>query len=45
MVEKFPHIGNYKPFKVPSDLDVRDLVKSQLAIVCFDGESCFPLLA
>ncbi|CAH2074179.1 unnamed protein product [Thlaspi arvense] len=38
VIEKFPHIGNYKPFKVPSDLDIRDLVKSQLAIVCFDAE-------
>lgn len=38
VVEKFPHIGNYKPFKVPSDLEVKDLVKSQLAIVCFDAE-------
>ncbi|CAH8379559.1 unnamed protein product [Eruca vesicaria subsp. sativa] len=38
VIEKFPRIGNYKPFKVPSDLDTRDLVKSQLAIVCFDAE-------
>lgn len=45
VIEKFPHIGNYKSFKVPSDLDIRDLVKSQLAVVCFDCKSCFPLLA
>uniref|UniRef100_A0A1J3ES24 Pullulanase 1, chloroplastic n=1 Tax=Noccaea caerulescens TaxID=107243 RepID=A0A1J3ES24_NOCCA len=38
VIEKFPHIGNYKPFKVPSELDIRDLVKSQLAVVCFDAE-------
>ncbi|KFK24885.1 hypothetical protein AALP_AA8G037300 [Arabis alpina] len=38
VIEKFPHIKNYKPFKVPSDFDVRDLVKRQLAVVCFDAE-------
>ncbi|EOA19904.1 hypothetical protein CARUB_v10000153mg [Capsella rubella] len=38
VIEKFPHIRNYKSFKVPSDLDSRDLVKSQLAVVCFDAE-------
>jgi len=38
VIEKFPHIRNYKSFKVPKDLDIRDLVKSQLAVVCFDAE-------
>ncbi|XP_056846958.1 pullulanase 1, chloroplastic isoform X2 [Raphanus sativus] len=41
VIEKFPHIVDYNPFKVPSDLDIRDLVKSQLAIVCFDAEGRF----
>lgn len=39
VIEKFPHIRNYKSFKVPKDLDIGDLVKSQLAVVCFDGNS------
>ncbi|CAN8257182.1 unnamed protein product [Cochlearia groenlandica] len=38
VIEKFPHIKNYKPFKVPLDFDIRDLVKSQLAVVYFDVE-------
>ncbi|CAH8270013.1 unnamed protein product [Arabidopsis lyrata] len=38
VIEKFPHIRNYKSFKVPKDLDIRDLVKSQLAVVCFDAD-------
>ncbi|XP_010543576.1 PREDICTED: pullulanase 1, chloroplastic [Tarenaya hassleriana] len=38
VIEKFPHIKRYRQFKVPLDLDVRDLVKSQLAVTYFDTE-------
>ncbi|XP_047325004.1 pullulanase 1, chloroplastic isoform X2 [Impatiens glandulifera] len=33
--EKFPHIRDYRAFKVPSDLDVKNLVKCQLVIAAY----------
>ncbi|WVY96594.1 hypothetical protein V8G54_028745 [Vigna mungo] len=32
VLEKFPHIRGYKAFKLPSTLDVKPLLKSQLAL-------------
>ncbi|KAL6123943.1 hypothetical protein ACLB2K_076459 [Fragaria x ananassa] len=33
--EKFPHIKDYRAFNVPSDLDVKSLLKAQLAVATF----------
>lgn len=32
MIEKFPHIQDFKPFRVPQGLDVNSLLKYQLAV-------------
>eukprot|EP00252_Welwitschia_mirabilis_P015406 TRINITY_DN3386_c0_g2_i1.p1 TRINITY_DN3386_c0_g2~~TRINITY_DN3386_c0_g2_i1.p1 ORF type:complete len:1084 (+),score=223.69 TRINITY_DN3386_c0_g2_i1:71-3253(+) len=34
--EKFPHLANYKALKLPPHVDVRGLIKSQLAVACVD---------
>ncbi|XP_028068840.1 pullulanase 1, chloroplastic isoform X3 [Camellia sinensis] len=38
VTEKFPHIRDYKAFKVPSTLDVESLVKCQLAVAIFNSD-------
>lgn len=38
VIRKFPHIGDYKAFNVPLDLDVQFLLKCQLAIATFSSE-------
>ncbi|XP_027364893.1 pullulanase 1, chloroplastic isoform X2 [Abrus precatorius] len=41
VVEKFPHIRGYRAFKLPPALDVKPLLKSQLAVVICDfDEKC-----
>lgn len=41
VIRKFPHIGDYKAFNVPLDLDVQCLLKCQLAIATFScKQSC-----
>ncbi|XP_031484442.1 pullulanase 1, chloroplastic isoform X2 [Nymphaea colorata] len=34
---KFPHIADYKAFKITSEVDVEELLKAQLAIICLDA--------
>ncbi|CAN6460585.1 unnamed protein product [Victoria cruziana] len=34
---KFPHIADYKAFRITSEVDVGELLKSQLAIACLDA--------
>ena len=36
MIEKFPHIREYRAFKLPPGLDVKFLLKCQLAVAAFD---------
>ncbi|XP_014513519.1 pullulanase 1, chloroplastic isoform X1 [Vigna radiata var. radiata] len=38
VLEKFPHIRGYKAFKLPSTLDVKPLLKSQLAVAIYDSD-------
>ncbi|MQL95806.1 hypothetical protein Taro_028473 [Colocasia esculenta] len=38
VTEKFPHIKNYAAFKIPSSVDIVNLLKCQLAVVCFSGQ-------
>ncbi|CAN1238491.1 Pullulanase 1, chloroplastic [Linum grandiflorum] len=40
VVEKFPHIRDYKAFRVPAGVDIKSLLKSQLAVAAFsfDGK-------
>ncbi|XP_058182007.1 pullulanase 1, chloroplastic isoform X1 [Rhododendron vialii] len=38
VIEKFPHIRDYRPFKVPSTLDVKSLLKSQLAVAIYSSD-------
>ncbi|KAK7343946.1 hypothetical protein VNO77_13089 [Canavalia gladiata] len=38
VVEKFPHIRGYRAFKLPPSLDVKPLLKSQLAVVIYDSD-------
>lgn len=38
VIEKFPHIGGYRAFKVPSSLDVQSLLKCQLAVAAFSAD-------
>ncbi|KAI4346471.1 hypothetical protein L6164_007365 [Bauhinia variegata] len=41
VVEKFPHIRDFRAFKLPPDLDVKPLLKCQLAVVIYDSaEKC-----
>ncbi|KAK4800015.1 hypothetical protein SAY86_025380 [Trapa natans] len=42
VIEKFPHIRDYKAYQLPCDVDVRDLLKCQLAVATFgfDGKCC-----
>ncbi|XVF23499.1 hypothetical protein REPUB_Repub13aG0044000 [Reevesia pubescens] len=35
VIEKFPHIRDYRAFKVPPVLDVKNLLKCQLAVAAF----------
>lgn len=44
MAKKFPHIMNYKAFKVPHAMDVEKVLKCQLAIAAFSGMSYLYLL-
>ncbi|GLJ06318.1 hypothetical protein SUGI_0036280 [Cryptomeria japonica] len=37
IIGKFPHIAHYKAFKLPAGVNVKELVKSQLAIACIDA--------
>ncbi|KAL5709919.1 Pullulanase 1 [Ranunculus cassubicifolius] len=37
VVEKFPHIRDYKVLIVPNDVDVKSLLKTQLAVGCFNA--------
>lgn len=34
--DKFPHIKDYKAFKVPEALDLNSILKDQLAVALFD---------
>ncbi|KAI9124603.1 hypothetical protein K1719_004525 [Acacia pycnantha] len=38
VVEKFPHIRDYKALKLPTSLDVKHLLKCQLAVVIYDSD-------
>ncbi|XP_017409401.1 pullulanase 1, chloroplastic isoform X3 [Vigna angularis] len=38
VLQKFPHIRGYKAFKLPSTLDVKPLLKSQLAVAIYDSD-------
>ncbi|QCE07791.1 pullulanase [Vigna unguiculata] len=38
VLEKFPHIRGYKAFKLSSTLDVKSLLKSQLAVAIYDSD-------
>ncbi|KAL3523514.1 hypothetical protein ACH5RR_016348 [Cinchona calisaya] len=38
VIEKFPHIQDYKAFSVPPDLNVESLFKCQLAIAIFSSD-------
>lgn len=38
MIAKFPHVRDYKAFKVPSTVDAKSLVKCQLAVATFGCE-------
>lgn len=38
MIAKFPHIRDYKAFRVPSTVDAKSLVKCQLAVATFGCE-------
>ncbi|GLT88823.1 hypothetical protein SLE2022_068320 [Rubroshorea leprosula] len=41
VIEKFPHIRDYRPFKVPLALDAKNLLKCQLAVATYDsGGKC-----
>ncbi|KAD7479985.1 hypothetical protein E3N88_03121 [Mikania micrantha] len=35
--DKFPHIKDYKAFKVPAALDLKNILKDQLAVALFDS--------
>ncbi|KAK1409637.1 hypothetical protein QVD17_36166 [Tagetes erecta] len=35
--DKFPHIKDYKAFKAPAALDLRNILKDQLAVALFDS--------
>ncbi|XP_007010038.2 PREDICTED: pullulanase 1, chloroplastic isoform X1 [Theobroma cacao] len=37
VIEKFPHIQNYRAFKVPPALDAKNLLKCQLAVAAFNS--------
>ncbi|OMO65703.1 hypothetical protein CCACVL1_21428, partial [Corchorus capsularis] len=37
VIEKFPHIRDYRAFKVPPALDVKNLLKCQLAVAAFNS--------
>ncbi|PIA37162.1 hypothetical protein AQUCO_03000024v1, partial [Aquilegia coerulea] len=37
VVEKFPHIQDYRVLKVPNDVDIKSLLKSQLAVALFNS--------
>lgn len=39
VIEKFPHIADYKAFKIPYSVDIKSLLKCQLAIASFSGKS------
>ncbi|KAJ4972169.1 hypothetical protein NE237_005268 [Protea cynaroides] len=38
VTEKFPHIRNYRAFKIPLTVDVKSLLKCQLAVVSFHAD-------
>ncbi|CAN1149305.1 Pullulanase 1, chloroplastic [Linum perenne] len=38
VVEKFPHIRDYKAFRVPAGVDIKSLLKSQLAVASFSSD-------
>ncbi|KAL2525900.1 Pullulanase 1 [Abeliophyllum distichum] len=38
VIEKFPHVQDYKVFKVPPTLDVKSLLKCQLAVAIFSSD-------
>lgn len=38
VIRKFPHIQDYRAFKVPSTLDAKTLLKSQLAVAAFNSD-------
>ncbi|RZC77055.1 hypothetical protein C5167_001187 [Papaver somniferum] len=38
VIEKFPHIQHYKPFKVPPGVDTKNLLKCQLAVVSIQAD-------
>ncbi|XP_061362287.1 pullulanase 1, chloroplastic [Gastrolobium bilobum] len=41
VVEKFPHIRGYRAFKLPPNLDVKSLLKSQSVVVVYDSDEKF----
>ncbi|OIW01726.1 hypothetical protein TanjilG_03864 [Lupinus angustifolius] len=38
VVEKFPHIRGYRAFRLPPNLDVKSLLKTQLAVAIYDSD-------
>jgi len=36
VIRKFPHIQDYRAYKVPSTLDAKTLLKCQLAVATFN---------
>ncbi|EXB96160.1 Pullulanase 1 [Morus notabilis] len=38
VIAKFPHIHNYRAYRVPPHLDVKQLLKCQLAVAAFDSD-------
>ncbi|KAK6929148.1 Glycoside hydrolase, family 13, N-terminal [Dillenia turbinata] len=44
VVEKFPHIRDYRAFRVPPDVDARSLLKCQLAVAVFTCKISFSML-
>ncbi|KAM7268571.1 hypothetical protein ACFE04_010737 [Oxalis oulophora] len=38
VIKKFPHIQGYSAFKVPSGLDIKNILKCQLAVVSYNSD-------
>lgn len=44
MIAKFPHIRDYRAYRVPPHLDVKQLLKCQLAVAAFDCKLAFTVI-
>lgn len=38
VLDKFPHISGYRALRIPTDVDVKKILKTQLALSATDGE-------